>query len=155
MKIALFKGTSCISHLIRWQTRSPYSHAAILFDDGAMVEAVGGVGVRHTTLAEAYGGKNEDIDIFEIEGLTPQGIQAAREFALAQVGKPYDYTMVIRFVTREQEARASAGKWFCSEYVFASASKAVELFRQTEPWEVSPALLPRSTTLKYSHTVRP
>lgn len=155
MKIALFKGSSFVSRLIRWQTRSPYSHAALLFGDGTLIESVENIGVRQINLETAYGGTGIAIDIYEIEGLTAEKIRIARDFAEAQIGKPYDWTMVIRFVTREQEARESAGKWFCSELVFAAVSKAVELFRQTEPWEVSPALLPRSTTLKYNRSIKP
>src|SRR5215469_1941664 len=39
MRIALYQGKSLISLLIRWQTRSRYSHAAFLLDDGSVIEA--------------------------------------------------------------------------------------------------------------------
>src|SRR5579871_2617400 len=39
MRIALYQGKSLISLLIRWQTRSQYSHAAFLLDDGSVIEA--------------------------------------------------------------------------------------------------------------------
>jgi hypothetical protein len=42
----------------------------------------------------------------------------ARAFLTAQLGKPHDYTMVARFITRRQESRRTSGKWFCSELTF-------------------------------------
>lgn len=39
MRIALYQGKSFISRLIRWQTRSRYSHAAFLLDNGNVIEA--------------------------------------------------------------------------------------------------------------------
>ena len=35
MRIALYKGKSAVSRAIRWVTRSPYSHAAFVFDASA------------------------------------------------------------------------------------------------------------------------
>ncbi len=55
------------------------------------------------------------------------------------MGKKYDYTMVARFVTREQEDRDSNGKWFCSELVCATSRKGgIDLLARTGAWEGSP-----------------
>lgn len=67
-------------------------------------------------------------------------------FAMAQVGKKYDYLGVARFVTR----RPSKGneKWFCSELVFEAFRRAgVNLFHRIEAWEVSPSMISYSPLL--------
>lgn len=125
-----------------------------MFDDGIVIEAVEGVGVRaQFGIHDDYHGI--EVDVFDVKGVTAEGVKAARDFAFAQIGKRYDYTMVARFVTRRQESRKSSGKWFCSELVFASVCKAgLDLFRATEPWEVSPGLLARSPFLALHRTIR-
>lgn len=64
--------------------------------------------------------------------------------------------MVARFVTRRQADRESAGKWFCSELVFAAFQAAgIDLLARTEAWEVSPGLLlriPFGKELSYEKT---
>ena len=36
--IALYKGTSALSRIIRWRTWSDYTHAAWVFQDGSVIE---------------------------------------------------------------------------------------------------------------------
>lgn len=87
-------------------------------------------------------------DVFDIPTGPAQDTLILR-FLEAQLGKKYDYTMVIRFITREQETRASSGKWFCSELVFAAFLAAgIALLARTEAWEVCPGLLARSPSAK-------
>lgn len=152
MKVVLFKGKSFISRLIRWQTRSEYSHAAVLVEEttaghpvmGFVIESMEGVGVRAAQWKAA-----EDADVFEVEGLSELEKTRVLKFLNEQVGKKYDWLMVLRFISRRQESRATSGKWFCSELVFAAFLKAgVELLARTEAWEVSPGLLARSPWLK-------
>lgn len=145
--VALYRGSSAISRLIRWQTRSEYSHAALLFDDNFFVESREFIGVRG--LVGLQRSKGETVDLFTVENLLPDQVEAIRTFALQQLGKAYDYTMVARFVSRRQASRATAEKWFCSELVFAAFAHAgVHLLRATEPWEVSPGLLARAPALR-------
>lgn len=149
MLIALHKGTSLVSRLIRWQTRSPYSHASLIFNDGTMVEAREGHGVLwHRSARVAIG--NTKVDLFELRrGASAKQRAAMTEFLKDQLGKDYDYLMVARFLSRRQESRKTRGKWFCSELVFAAIQKlGVNLFDRTEPWEVSPGMLARSTLLR-------
>lgn len=146
LTIALHLGRGLLSRLIRWQTRSPYSHASLLLPDGLCIEAREGIGVR--ALPGLHVPAGELVDLFRVEGVTPAQVEAIAEFARRQLGKPYDYTMVARFITRRQESRASQGKWFCSELVFAACQQAgLRLLRDTDPWEVSPGLLARSPLL--------
>jgi uncharacterized protein YycO len=147
MTILLFHGTDLTSRLIRWQTRSKYSHAAIRIAGTGIFEAVTCEGVRLIPdLTPAY--QDVTVDEFAINLAGATGL--ARAFLAAQLGKPYDYTMVARFLTRRQESRRTSGKWFCSELVYAATIKyGARLLRDTAPWEVSPALLARSPFLSF------
>lgn len=143
MKVALFKGKGLIGWAIRWQTRSVYSHAA-LFDGGELIEAREFKGVRAVGYVPGA-----DIDLLDVDGITRDQERAAIQFAREQIGKPYDYTMVARFISRRQATRKESGKWFCSELVFAALQAAgITLLARTEAWEVSPGLLARSPYLK-------
>jgi uncharacterized protein YycO len=142
MKIALFKGSGIIATLIRWQSRSSYAHAAVIDENGVVYEALT-TGVRSAQLWTTDHTRS-DYDLFEVE-TTPEQNDMMRSFLWRQLGKRYDFTMVLRFLTREQETRNSTGKWFCSELVFAAFAYAgIKLFERTEPWEVSPGMLART-----------
>lgn len=69
-------------------------------------------------------------------------------FLHKQIGKKYDISMIIRFITRNQETRESKEKWFCSELVYAAASKVSPLLNNIEPWMASPAMISYSPLLK-------
>lgn len=154
IQVWLYKGSGFVGKLIQWQTRSPYSHAAVAFDvtadgtatDAWILDAREGKGVK---LRQAVA---EDLmaDRFSVD-MTAQQETDVLEFLRRQVGKDYDYTMVARFISRRQESRKSRGKWFCSELVFAAFQHAgVDLLARCEPWEVSPGLLSRSPLLTES-----
>lgn len=145
-RITLHRGKSVVSRLIRWQTRGDYSHAGIILPDGRFFESREGKGVRSFNGWVANEG--ESVEFYAVQ-VNDQQAEEIISFLEAQLGKGYDWTMVLRFVTREQESRASTGKWFCSELVFAAFQQAgVNLLARTEPWEVSPGLLSRSTLLQ-------
>lgn len=144
LRIGLHCSTGWVSKLIQFQTRSIYSHASLILDDDSILEAMQGRGVVHDRQLTDC---RESVHLFKPVFL-PRIHGAALTFARSQVGKPYDYTMVARFVSRQQEKRETQGKWFCSELVYAAfASGGGELFRDTEPWEVSPGLLAKSPYL--------
>jgi uncharacterized protein YycO len=143
--IRLYKNQNgLISSAIRWQTRGIYSHSAIIVD-GVLYEASEFKGV-HNKIAD----KRNDryFDDYQII-LSEQQEEDLIRFLDRQLGKPYDYTMVLRFITRQQEDRKSVGKWFCSELVFAAVQKVgVNLLNNVEPWEISPVLLSFSPLLQ-------
>ena len=96
----------------------------------------------------------EQVDLFTVPALVTVQ-QAALAFAQAQLGKPYDYTMVARFISRRTESIRTKDKWFCSELVFAAFLHAgLPLLRDTQPWEVSPELLSKSPYLIEAGTNR-
>lgn len=152
MKILLYRGESWISKAIKWQTRSPYSHAAIQLDDGSVVEAwhIGGVshvsgpGVNHTPGTE--------IDVFgfsrNVSGRIDHNRATAEAWLLSQVGARYDYRGVLRFVSRRDWPANDA--WFCSELVAEfCAILGVQLLDRI-PWShVSPAMIGYSPRLDF------
>jgi len=141
MKILLFKGKGIISALIRWQTRSAYSHAALLFDDGWIIEAWQGAGVRRKRLDDWT-----NVEAFDIPGITSVHVTDAWKFATEQIGSGYDYWSVLRFIDRRHMPENK--KWFCSELVFEALRQAgIQLLARIDASEVSPGLLSLSTRL--------
>lgn len=140
--ICLHRGTSLVSRLIRWQQRSEYSHASILFPSGLHYESREGKGVLcHDKFTLTN--KTETVDRFVFtEPLTDDEIVAGLDFLAAQVGKKYDWPMVFGFVSRSpHEGPSSEGRYFCSELVahwtMAMGPKRMLLHR-IDPWAMSP-----------------
>jgi uncharacterized protein YycO len=128
MKILLFRGRGISSALIRWQTWSKYSHVAVYLDDGSIIESEPGIGVRHLSLP-----KGCEAEFCAERGgclvLTPV-IDAGQEaqiirFLKLQVGKPYDWRGVFRFVLpfikhNPLDSMIHQNRWFCSDVLAAA-----------------------------------
>ncbi|WP_009965321.1 hypothetical protein [Verrucomicrobium spinosum] len=141
--ILLFKGRGIVSGLIRLQTRSVYSHAALLYPDThTLIESWQGAGVRKKTITDWEG-----VDAFIVPGMTEAQWRDAFRFAEAQIGMGYDYRSVARFVSRVS-ARENE-RWFCSELVFAALHHAgVDLLARIPAAEVAPGHLAWSTLMQ-------
>lgn len=140
-RVALFRGRGPISTAIRWQTRSVYSHAALVRRDGQIIEAWQGSGVRINRLHDWT-----DIDLFGIPSMTDEQWDAALAFAASHIGRGYDYWAIIRFISRH--AMPQNDRWFCSELVFASLVHAgVAPLMRIHAAEVSPGALATSPLL--------
>lgn len=112
-RVLLFRGTGLIGWLIKWQTRSPYSHAALLYPDGrTVIEAREFRGVRHHVLTAK---EWATVDAFEVTSMDAEQWAAAFAKAESMLGQGYDYWAVLKFVSR-RPARQN-GRWFCSELV--------------------------------------
>lgn len=134
-RIVLFRGRGIISALIRWQTRSDYSHAGILMPDGRIIEAWQGKGVRVKWLSDWC-----DVDLFGVHGMTPEQWQAAIGYCKAQIGKKYDYRGVFRFLSRRKVP--ADDRWFCSELVAKALEVAgVKLFNYIDASEIAPGMI--------------
>lgn len=170
IQIAQYRGVSPVSKLIEWHCRSPYSHTALLFTEdlvvsgptvttlrsGNVIEAwqTGGV-VLSESLSSIHTDKTQ-VDLFSFKDpLSASEASTIAAFALAQLGKPYDFVDIERFITREAPPASSIGqKWFCSELTFSACKEAGRLLlEQTEAWEVPPDWVRRSPLLQYSSTV--
>lgn len=150
MKIALYKGTSTVSKSILFFSRGGYSHAAIVLNDGSVIEAKEFHGVqKRKSITDAIPPKYI-IDIYELP-TTPEQDEAVKNFLEKQLGKGYDYWSVIGFVVyASKEARKSYGRWFCSELVFATMEKiGIQLLERVGAWKVSPTILSYNTAMKF------
>jgi len=148
MHILAYKGTSLTSRLIRWQTRSPYSHVAIEDDNGLVYEAWQGGGVRCLTDYTEGHKKGTVIDVFSITGDYHR--PRVRAFAMAQVGKSYDYKSVFRFVSRRETRRDD--HWFCSELVASAFMEGGIVLQNHFPSRLSPRDICISPHLQYLDT---
>lgn len=147
MKILLFRGKGLISALIRWQTRAPYSHVAIVVGDW-LFEAWQGEGVRRMKYSEHVAKHGtEGIDVFELT--VPCDEEKVRAFLFRELGQGYDYWGILRFISRRR--MPVNAKWFCSEYGFeAVLAGGVRLLQRIESAEVHPGLVRLSPLLKLS-----
>ena len=126
MKVGLLQGVSTVSKLIRFQTRSVYSHACLLLEDtGEVIEAWhkplfrGGVYRSHSlsqlhTLGTA-------VDVFDVTAHWDRTKSMQWLCELLDSNPEYDFRSVFRFLSRTEGKDDS--KWFCSELV-------AEFFRQ-------------------------
>lgn len=161
--IILSSASSLTSIGIRALTLAPVSHAALYLGDGQIVEAVGsGVGLRSTGdfLAE-----ESTIVAFRHPDMTPDRARVLHDFALAQVGKPYNHAGIvlqapftlqrqvcelplvpgmvrdfcIRGLASIQLGAARNDRFFCSQFVLASFQAAGLPLTTADPLLVSPA----------------
>jgi len=134
--LAQYKGTSWISKAIRWQTRSPYSHSALMFGVGTVYEAWQKGGVSQVKSLGTNHTPGTIVDLFEFDCAGHAKNEMAL-FLLAHIGDPYDFSSVLRFATHRPAYKN--GKWFCSELVL-TALQAGGLISNTsvKPCEVSP-----------------
>ena len=139
----LFRGRGVVSSLIRWQTRSAYSHAALLDVEGRVIEAKEGRGVIRRPAEWVYAEAAEsgvEIEAYGVRGATGIVWWEALEFAASQLGVGYDYLAIARFISRRKHRNRN--RWFCSELVFASlAYGGIRLLERIDDSEVSPGLL--------------
>lgn len=139
--VLLFRGRGIISTLIRWQSRSQYSHAALLMPDGRIVESWQGAGVRTKPVTDWT-----DIEAYDVAGMSDHQWDLALDFAMELEGHGYDYRAVLRFVSRRPAADNE--RWFCSELVFAALQSAgVDLLSRISAAAVSPGMLSLSPRL--------
>ena len=145
--IALYKGTSVLSRLIRWRTWSDYTHAAWLFQDGSVIEAWKG-GVTHAPGILSAHAPDTVVHLYALN-LTIEQRWAVQDFLIAQIGKPYDYAGILGFLTASKTENPN--RWFCSELLFAALKQAkVNLLARIPAWKVTPGLLALSPLLQPS-----
>ena len=166
MRIALYQGKSLLSRLIRWQTRSVYSHTAFLLDDGSVIEAwtpccrevqpfwTASWDQRKLSALSRQHTPGTRVDIFNfVCPLTRDENQRLEYLARRDVGTPYDYRSILRFLTRQRSSQARR-RLFCSEQVFARCEQIGRaLLERTEAWRVPPDWLARSPLLYLEETI--
>ena len=150
--IAAYRGISWQSHVIRWYTRSAYSHVAWIDTNGACYEAWKGK-VRKAASLFVHHTPGTVVDLFDVGGMFSDRIRQVREFHAVQVGKPYDWLGILRMVTRRPFSTDDQRKWFCSELVHAAHAAAGLCLQVMPPWKVTPEILCASPLLTRVMTV--
>ena len=147
MQILAYKGVSLISKLIRWQTRSEYSHIAMRLGDMSIVEAWHKGGVIRSPATDPWRLHTPGTPV-EVWGLVPDMefyAYAAEQFLLRQIGKKYDFRAILKFLTKRRTRNNT--RWFCSELAVATmAIGGVELIRKP-PGQIAPGDLVASPLL--------
>lgn len=137
MRLLFCRGHGFMAALIRWQTWGRYSHVAIEIA-GWVYEAVPFKGVRKTPAAKFNW---DHVDIFVADGYHEEYTLA---FLESQLGKPYDYLGVMRFLPRWKEGIFSE-RWFCSELFYIAVPGLLE---RVPAVKVSPSMLSYSPRLR-------
>lgn len=161
--VAQYEGRSIPSKVIQWQTWSPISHSSLVrvplgFSDmlyfeqtealasAPVIEAWRGKVRLHQGLADGHK-PGTLLRLYSIAA--PLDAAVAWDFALGQVGKPYDRRGVMGFASRRHRAQ-SDHRWFCSELVFASLQAGgCNLLARINAYQVSPAKIDISTLLDF------
>ncbi len=137
--ILLYSGRSPLAWMIRFQTRSKYSHAAFLFGD-TVVESVPWYGVRQREV-------NSDdaaADRYSVE-LTADQYVSLWYWCDERLGCKYDWLGILRFISRRHSHEDR--RFFCSELIAeALYAVGIQLIR-ARPWMISPGLLSCSMLL--------
>ena len=117
LRAAFYKGTHAglpgvYNRLVRWWTRSPYSHAELVFDDGqaASSSAMDG-GVRFKAI-------EFDPALWDFVPVPAGLAPAARAWFAEHSGQAYDLLGNLHFVI--SAVGDDKRKWFCSEAVAAA-----------------------------------
>lgn len=106
------------SLILRTGMWSSWSHCGIVLPGGMVIEAAAFHGVRMRPLAEVLADAS------------------AHAFAMAQVGKPYDWLGAIGLAVHRDWERDDA--WFCSELVEAAAAAGGRRRFVNQPRRVTP-----------------
>jgi hypothetical protein len=142
--VLLFTGGDPIAALVKWQSRSEYSHAALLLPGGArVIESYPFYGVRSRELTAKDW---EKVHAYAVPGMTGEQWCVAVAFAEAQLGNGYDWRNVLRFVSRLPATENN--RWFCSELVFADLEYSYRKVLEMEAEYVDPGHLPTSPLLR-------
>jgi len=137
MKAAFYKGTrpglaGIYSRVVRWWTKSPYSH----------VELVLATGLAWSSSFEDGGVRAKLIDFnparWDLVDLPPALEHAAVAWFEAHRGAGYDLVGNLQFVI--SPIQHSRGRWFCSEAIAAALGI-------PDPWRYSPGTLASALTL--------
>ncbi len=148
MKILAYQGISFVSRLIRWQTRSIYSHVAVELPNGTMIEAWHKGGVIHREDFHEGHTTGTKVTVFSVNADFNRA--EVMDYLLSQVGQKYDFKSVFRFLTRRMAPNNSAK--FCSELVGIAWIKGGCKLLRGNPSEQSPRDITLSPLLKEEET---
>lgn len=151
-----------MSKSIRWQTRSKYSHAALMLSQdymmpngkkykaGTVWESWQPNGVRKVTGPWDDHDPKTLVDVYGIKGNLD--IVKMIRFLDRQIGMKYDFSSVFRFVSRRDTQ--DNHKWFCSELALAAFSKGGVDLLHIPPSHCAPGHLAWSPLTELEATIK-
>jgi uncharacterized protein YycO len=147
MKV-LFSATESLGgKLIRIGTRSDWNHVDLLFSDGTLIGATS-AGVQKLTLEKRIYNSSYRTYAYRIDEVEVKDEQKVYEFAMAQLGKTYDYTAVFAFLLPWRANWNANRRWFCSELVAAAIVAGGTTIARMDMHRVTPGFLDTSPLLK-------
>ncbi len=124
IRIAFFKGDQHEWHhrFIRWWTRSPYSHAEIVLDDGETWVSISPFLFTRVAARVRTHVPPDEWDYLEF-AVTTDELRALKDFISETTGDGYDWTgmllsQVLPFIVKGK------GKWYCSSWIAHALSHA-------------------------------
>jgi uncharacterized protein YycO len=148
--IAIYRGKSVVSRIIRAINWSQYSHVAWVDDiDGTVIEAWHIGGVAHVKTPSSNHTPGTAVDLFIVLDEEPHHTAMIREFLMAQVGKKYDFAGILGFIFRATHLQRKQ-KWFCSELVAEAYATAGLPLLRIPSHKIYPGMLAGSPMLKHS-----
>lgn len=115
IKVAFYRGQGdIVNKIVRWWTKSPYSHAELIMPDGVTWIGISPKGSNLTSrIRETY--DSAEWEFLELE-VTAEQIAVIEEFFTATENCLYDWAGMIlsQFLPFHIKRK---GKWYCSEWI--------------------------------------
>lgn len=149
MKIVLYKPYDTLDKIISFFSRGDYSHAAIMMNDGSLIDVRPFKKIRKIPNIHYERSQNQKVEIYNVNTTKDEDL-IINDFLNRQIGKGYDYLSVFGFIVNKTElGRKQYGKWFCSELIFCAFKKVgINLLERIRQWDVTPVILSYSNLLK-------
>ena len=153
--LAQYAGTSLISAAImirQWDWS--VSHSAYFRTRDCYVQEAWKSGVREVP-HDVDHTDGTYVHIYRVDGLSSENGDMAWDFGRSQLGKPYDWWGIIRFLTRPDRPDhwQAPPRWFCSRLVAAQLRIADITVQQMPTYKHMPATLSASPLTHYVGTL--
>ncbi len=115
----LVKGTNLVDRIIRWYTRSDYSHAEFSWPLNEITPSHWlGARFKGGVQARPYNYVDSKFSMYSV-AVTKEQYDAANDFLIKQIGKKYDWKAIVNMGVFKHDIHVnSTVKWFCSELLF-------------------------------------
>lgn len=138
--IYLTRSKSIIGKLIRYWTRSKFSHGGIVFNGSIGIEATFS-GVRLVNLP-----KEDVIYLTPAKRLTDEELFNLYDFLLEQEGKLYDFRGIFNFLIKGRHNVRD--KWYCFELIYEAYKKIGRTLGRLDEYYIDGHLIYFSNILK-------
>lgn len=133
MQVIFCRRNNAGSWALRAVLRSSWSHCGIVTPQGMVIHAAAFHGVIRQPLTEFADG----VSHFAVRDIALPDDAAAIQWALSQVGKPYDWLGALGIAANTRQWQ-EPDAWFCSELVEAAAAAGGRQRFIHDAWRVTP-----------------